>query len=414
MRKKLEITDVFTPRNSDVNPSMYVERPEHEKSLIRAVKRNTHTLIFGESGNGKSWLYKKVLSENKIPFVVVNCANASRKKSITQVVYDSIITPGTANKLSYNEGKNAEVNAVFAKGVLSHSGTYELVQEEPLLKAFKFYAKRHSGKKIIVLDNLESIFGSEELMDELANIIILLDDANYAKCNVNLLIVGVPNDVLQYYRNTKNLESVANRITEVQKVSNLQLVQVYKILTKGFKLLDIQVSNEELISIAQHIYDVTMGIAQRVHEYCEHLAYEIDDNEGVYEESLLDESDLKWLIESFRQTYQIIEEHLNSRETTVARRNQVIYSIAKVTRHQFDSNDIENLIRLEFPDTLANTNMGIGSILGNLCKGEKPLLNKNGKNNTYSVRDARYIMCIKLMLYKTNDSTKVVQRKLKR
>jgi type IV secretory pathway VirB4 component len=57
MNSRKTNNEVFTPRKSDVNSEMYVARPIHEKSLSRALKRDSHTLIFGESGNGKSWLY---------------------------------------------------------------------------------------------------------------------------------------------------------------------------------------------------------------------------------------------------------------------------------------------------------------------------------------------------------------------
>ncbi|WP_231731637.1 hypothetical protein, partial [Colwellia sp. TT2012] len=78
---------------------------------------------------------------------------------------------------------------------LKHSGNYSIAQEEPLLKAFRIFAASTSAKKIIVLDNLESIFNTPDLMNELADIIILLDDSRYADCNINFLIVGIPNGV---------------------------------------------------------------------------------------------------------------------------------------------------------------------------------------------------------------------------
>ena len=81
-KKIMKITDVFTPRNHEVNLKMYVPRLEHETALLRAIQGTMHCLIFGESGNGKSWLYKKVLDQNKIIYVVANCANATRSGSI--------------------------------------------------------------------------------------------------------------------------------------------------------------------------------------------------------------------------------------------------------------------------------------------------------------------------------------------
>lgn len=405
---------MFTPRQGEVNTKMYVDRPLHEKSLARALKRNSHTLLFGDSGNGKSWLYKKVMKENGIPYVVANCANASRLKSITQEICNCLIEPGTVTKLGFSEEKAAEVSAYFAKGGLKHSGNYNVSQEEPLLKAFKMFSEATSDRKIIVLDNLESIFNSKELMDELADIVILLDDDRYASCNINILIVGVPNGVLQYFSETKNLESVSNRIQEVEKVASLDSGQVMEIIKKGFDQLSIKITGQTLIDLSDHVWDVTLGIAQRVHEYCECLAYEVEDNEWKFDKVLLQKADLSWLKQGLRQSYHVIETHLNSRETAVARRNQVIYCIAKIRQHQFDSNDIDALIRKEFPTTIPETNMGIGSILGELAKGDSPLLNRNDRNNSYSVRDPRYLMCIRVALYKDQVSERVVKKQFSR
>lgn len=247
-------------------------------------------------------------------------------------------------------------------------------------------------------------------MDELADIIILLDDTRYAACNINILLVGTPNGVLQYFRESKISESVANRIQETRAVANLTEDQTTEIIQKGFEQLGIEFDFMEIITLTTHIHNVTLGIAQRVHEYCEKLAFEIEDNDWRFNEKLIAITDNKWLLEGLRYAYQTIENHLNSRDTTVARRNQVIYSIGKIKLHQFDSADIDALIRKEFPSTIPQTNMGIGSILTELSDGESSLLNKNPKTNAYSIRDPRYLMCIRAMLYKNSDSTKVAKR----
>lgn len=410
MSERKEITNVFTPRMSEVNSLMYVDRPFHEKLLVRAMRRNSHTLLFGDSGNGKSWLYKKVLDENSIPYIVANCANASRLKSVTQEICSSIIEPGTIKKLGFSEEKAAEINAYFAKGGLKQNSNFYISQEEPLLEAFKLFSKSIPEKKILVLDNLESIFDSNELMTELADIIILLDDSRYAACNINILIVGIPNGVLQYFRETKNSESVSNRISEIEKVAGLDSGQVMEVIRKGFEQLDILTTGATLIEISNHVWDVTLGIAQRVHEYCEVLAYAIEENDWKYKSSLLKEADKHWLLQGLRQSYQVVEGHLNSRETAVSRRNQIIFCIAKIRSHQFDSSVIDRLIRKEFPETIPETNMGIGSILSELSKNTNPLLNKSESANIYSIRDPRYLMCIRVMLYKDPTRQKVIKR----
>lgn len=414
MNNRKPINEVFTPRKSDVNTDMYVDRPDHEKSLRRALRRDSHTLVFGESGNGKSWLYKKVLEADGINYVVANCANASRIGSITKEICKAIISPGTVKKLGFSEEKAAEINAYFAKGGLKHTGNYEIADDEPLLRAFKIFNEADPSKKIVVLDNLESIFSSSILMDELADIVILLDDSRYSECNINILIVGIPNGVLQYFSQTKNVESVANRILEIQKVDGLDSEQVMAIIRKGFSQLQIPITGNTLISLSDHVHDVSLGIAQRVHEYCEALAYEVEDNNWVYDKSLLNNADKQWLMQGLRHCYQVVEAHLNSRATAVARRNQVIYCLAKITAHQFESSDIDALIRREFPTTVPATNMGLGSILTDLSNSESPLIVKNDKANTYSVKDPRYLMCIKLMLHKDTTAEQVVKKKFAR
>lgn len=236
-------------------------------------------------------------------------------------------------------------------------------------------------------------------MDELADIIILLDDPRYAAARIKLLIVGVPNGVLAYFARTKNMESVANRLEEIQKVEGFTMPMVATLAKTGFNdLLRIGINLVILDNIAKHVHDVTMGVAQRVHEYCEKLAYIIEDGKKIYRSEMLEAADQSWLRVGLRQAYTAVESHLNSKRTTISRRNQVIYCIGKVKSHQFDSTKITETLKNEFPETVSETNMGIGSILSDLASGESPLLTKNPKTNEYRLVDPRYVMCIRIML----------------
>lgn len=388
MPLRKSINDVFTPRNQEINEAMYVHRPELEKELLRSLRKNTHTLIFGESGNGKSWLYKKVLSADGIPFLVANCANAARKNSLTKEISETVTHAGI--------------------GSADHD--FEFESGEDLLDAFKRFSSAFSGRKIIVLDNLESIFSKPNLMEELANLIILLDDPRYARYEVNFLVVGVPNGVLDYFSKTDHLDSVANRLEELTKIGGLKRSQVGEIVSRGFEQLEIALDDEQRAAICDHAYRVTLGIPQRVHEYCEALAYEIEDKQWIFDEKMLDSADVSWLKKGLRKSYSVIQYHLNSRDTTVARRNQVLFAIGQITRHQFDSGTVDGIIRNLFPETVPQTNMGIGSILSELSTGENPILSRNEKSNEYMVRDPRYIMCIRIMLYQDSFTGKVNKR----
>lgn len=56
---KLKPEEVFTPRSPEVNSEMYIARPDLEKALKNALRSSLHVIIHGESGTGKSWLYKQ-------------------------------------------------------------------------------------------------------------------------------------------------------------------------------------------------------------------------------------------------------------------------------------------------------------------------------------------------------------------
>jgi len=406
------VQTVFTPRSKDVNTEMYVERPELEKALHRSVTSHMHTFLFGESGNGKSWLYKHVLKKSNISYVSINCGNVSRLKSITNEILNACFSVGHSEKISYEEEKEASVKAVVAEGRLQHTGKFNIHQDESLLRSFKAINEREDGRlSVIVIDNLEFIFDKPELLEELCSIILLLDDERYGKYNIKFLIVGIPNGVLEFFSKISNIESVSNRISELPKVSGLGQNQVLEIVKRGFvEQLGITLSPAEIGKISKHIFDITLGVAQRVHEYCTHLGHKIEDSNWKFQPDSLEKADQKWLIQGLRASYAVIESHMNSKETAVGRRNQVIFAIGQTRSHQFSVSDVEDIIKREFPETIPETNMGIGAILSELTKSDKPLVQKVGKITAYSIKDPRYIMCIRLVLYKNKDGGRIEKK----
>ena len=70
--------EVFTPRAAKVNPHMYVQRADLELQLSNALAESKHVIIHGESGSGKTWLYKAVLASKSSVFAVAGLANANR------------------------------------------------------------------------------------------------------------------------------------------------------------------------------------------------------------------------------------------------------------------------------------------------------------------------------------------------
>lgn len=406
-----DVSEVFTPRNENVNTEMYIDRGAHEKNLYRSVKGSMHSFLYGESGCGKSWLYKKVFSEKNINFKAVNCANASRQDSITNEIYSKCFKPGTATKTAYKETKKAGI-AFGATGELAHEGEYEVQQSDKLLKSYEsLYNSCDKQQTIIVLDNIETISKNQKLMNELSDILILLDDSDYAKYKVKFLLIGVPNEALQYFSHTKNISSVGNRIDEIPRINGLDAIQILDFVTRGFiGSLKVAITDINLKRISRHIYTNTLGIPQRIHEYCEGLAYCIEDNNWNYNPSLLDEADTRWLQKGLRECYVVVQSHLNSDETIDGRRNQVIFALGRISTHQIDTQKIGVVIAQDFPNSAPESNSGIGQVLASLTKGDCPILKKTSNSSFYTFIDPRYLMCIRIILFKEPDTDKVKKK----
>ena len=190
---------VFTPRSPEVNSDMYIPRPALESALKQALRGHMHIVIHGESGTGKSWLYKQNFSSADVPFMVANLANASRFGSIAAELKNLIDREGKPTKTSYEEEKSAGLDIGLANADLSHVGVYEIGQMEPF-EACLAWLRKKAGKNpaVLVFDNLEAAF-TNPLLKELADLIILCDDDRYAKYGVKILIVGVPAGLREYY-----------------------------------------------------------------------------------------------------------------------------------------------------------------------------------------------------------------------
>lgn len=398
---KLKPEEVFTPRAAEVNKDMYVSRPTLEKSLQNALRGNLHIVIHGESGTGKSWLYKQNFTDAGVSFMVANLANASRLGSIAAELKNLIDREGKASKTSYEEEKSAEVGAGFATGGLSHTGQYEIGQMEPF-EACLAHLRNNAGKKpaVLVFDNLEAAF-TEPLLKELADLIILCDDERYAKYKTKILIVGVPAGVKEYYYKTPHHATVANRLYELPEVARLSQSECTLLVNRGFvERLKYKVEDHTILS--RHVAWITDRIPQMVHEYCLEAAF-IGEEQRTLVGTQLSSADDAWMSKSLYHAYAVAEEHMNERDTKAGRRNQTLYALSLVEGEQFKAPEIETLIRREFPASTQDTTLNVAQTLSQLASTERPIIRRSPKGDAYTYADPRYRMVLRSMLRKTSD-----------
>lgn len=404
-----KITDVFSPRAAVVNKAIYIERPELEKELTRALNGALHAIIYGESGSGKSWLYKKVLDDLKWYSVIANCANAARLRSLTEEIVTASTPQGAVAETGYSETKGVGVSGTK----LEHKKEFIVKDGEPLREAFRAIRKEARDRPaILVLDNLESMFTSSTLMEELGNVITLLDDQRYAEFRIKILIVGTPTGVIEYFSRIPNLHTVANRLQEITEVRNLTEDQCNSLTYTGLRsLLSIDIDEFAFANWQDHIYFVTFGVPQRVHEYCEQLAYVAADAGWRGQLEHIDKADGAWLKIGLRESYHMVQNVMNERETKVGRRNQVLFTLGKMSSKSFTTPRVEETLRIHFPNSTADVMLGVGQILGELAEREKPVVKRTPKGDEFEFTDPRYAMAIRAMLRK-NENENVVRVEL--
>jgi len=190
-------------------------------------------VIHGDSGTGKSWLYKKTFSDLKATSVVANLANAARLGSISSEL-DVILDEIEPNrKIGYSQQKDAKVSAAVLEGGISQTNDFEIARPDPFRAVLKHIRKKAGdGYGVLVFDNLEAIFSDEKLLREIASLILLCDDERYAQYRVKILLAGVPNDVKNYFYRTDYLTTVASRLTELPEVDRLTVTACNELIKK--------------------------------------------------------------------------------------------------------------------------------------------------------------------------------------
>lgn len=372
---------------------MYINRLKLEERLIEHLDGSKHIIVYGESGSGKTWLCKKVLSDRGIEYGNINLNNVSGNKSLKKTFEEEV-----ADKLEFSITEYQRKSSIGASAVIKSQIEENKISIKLKGDPIKDYIQSFNNEElIIILDNLESIFNNQSLMEELGNLLMLLDDEKYP---ARFLVIGVPAGVMNYFINRVSLKPITNRIVELPEISNMNIMQVRTFVTKGFnEELNYNLSINDLESISQYMFWITGGIPQQMHEFGESLAKLLEKNNIEFHDSLLTQAAHKWLQDCLHSIYMLIVDMMNSVETEVGRRNQVLYCLGKIDTTTFKASEIEELLKKEFPNSGARRkNLAISKTLNDLVEWQNSFITKN--KNEYMIKNKQYLLCIRVMLEK--------------
>jgi ABC-type dipeptide/oligopeptide/nickel transport system ATPase component len=399
-----------------VNNEMYISRTQLEKALIRAIDGGRNIVIHGESGCGKSWLFKRVFQKNKVPYLTVNMANALRLGDLNKALEDRF----SKFKNSIASGSQSSVNltaGVFGiTASLSEVENIEKLHKEPFERCIGLISSKKKAA-FIVFENIEGVLNSKVILDQITSIITLLDDEDYAEYNVRIVLIGVPDDLQRYFLKSNYSQTISNRLVEIPEVERLAISDAERLIRKGFvdllkyKVTDLISESKDRYGKSQKsiVIDLVKNIAwhsdyipQYLHELCLEVAKEAEEarevtwgtvRSGIY----------NWVRTSFTADYGVVENRLNSRQTKTGRRNQAIFALGQINSLDFRVSDVEREIRSNFPKSTAGVTLNVTQTLYDLADGQRPLIRRTPKGDAYRFSSPKLKVCVRCMLTKGDD-----------
>jgi hypothetical protein len=368
--------EVFTPRSHDLNQKTYAERPALETRLRRALNSFKYVILHGESGNGKTWLYKRVLQESGVNYQIVNLAKMHNEGSLNAVLALKLGELGA----SIATGEKKEVEGGIKPGGIgvNYKDTVEY-KSMPLgvLEQLANDMAMRSGQKptVLVLDNFEQVVDNDSFVRQIASLIISADDEFIARTKLKIMIVGTPTNIKQMISKVSNATTISNRFTEIPEVARLELGEARHIMYRGFEQflkLTFIVDKNQLYKSISHKTD---RIAQHVQELCLKIAYNAVENKGIVTDKVVAESEQEWLEETLSADMAVVDTLMNAQETKVGRKNQVMYCLGLIESEDFKQGDVERIVRSTF-SVSKDINLNIPQILAGFAQSENPLIRK--------------------------------------
>jgi hypothetical protein len=396
IQKRPAPNEVFTPRSPEVNVDMYVRRPDLERRLMRAVDSTQHLLIFGESGNGKTWLYKEHFKSRNIAFRTVDLSIA-----ITEGLSSALIK--SLNDEGWSPVKRIVTGEAGAKLYVAHAGgaiqtEYSPIEVSPLDAILQELNAESAGAKFLVFDNFEQVSTQPETLKEIASLIIRLDNSQFSKQGTRFLFVGVVADMKELIAHYDQAGTIANRVTELPEVKRLTEKEAETLVVRGlFEKLKIETELPKQ-EVVDRISFLTDRIAQQLHEFCYQVACEARDTGWKLTKEGLDQAENDWIDTSLSLYKAHIESRMNKRETRIQRRNQVLFSLAMLESDAIRANDVDALVRKLFPKTVSAKKLGIDQILEGLSEGKNPILIRNPNESTYRISHPKLRPAIRVRL----------------
>ena len=378
--------DVFTPRAPMVNAAMYVARPEYETELRKALRSRYNIVIFGDSGCGKSWLYKKVFEEQRIEYETVDLSAVNSPDDADFALLEIVDR--------YGDGwREAEKSAEAVKGAMPYdvgmkktATTKFTRQEDPAFyQLCSMLRSRAKGRKaLVVFENLEHVVHNMDLVNSILSYLLALDDRRFASLDIQICLVGVPSDIKNLLTEGNRFQTISNRVVEISEITRMSKEQAKLLIFQGFRN-QLSMDMESAEYCASQIIYLTDRLPQYLHDVCLQVAFIAEEEGGIVKPSVVVRGAPNWVETNARQSREFIEHLLGHGKKRTDFKSKLIFSVSKCETTMFYASDIEAIIRESFPKTYGSKKISVRAVLNKLSDGEQRLLRHDSLSGKFRI-----------------------------
>lgn len=407
MFRKLKPEDVFTPRSAVVNKSMYVHRAAHEREIKSNLRSGYNFVIFGDSGCGKSWLYKQVFDEEGVFYVTIDLTMAHSRDDVDLLLLEAIEGAQWApsEKETVREGG---VNPGGIGGRAGQTTKYEYREESAFFRLIRYMQKESGNKRsVLVFENLEYAVAKDEVVEAIRFMLLSLDDERVGRKAIQICLVGVPTDIKEVITKNNIYQTLSNRVVEVPEVARMSKAEAEYLVRTGFQRklgLDIE---HESYCISQIVY-FSDRIPQYIHDICLQAAFIATDFDDEVNPGVIQLAAYRWIDQTARQDREFVRDILGRITSRPSQKNRVLFAIGKCEKRIFFSSDIEELLRSEFPHSVGSRKIQVLQVLNSLCNGEHRILKADEKLGAFRVVNTKLRSVIRCCIQKESKTESVL------
>ncbi len=390
---------VFTPGSAFVNEDMYIKRTVLEDQVKKCLNGHKHFIIHGESGNGKTWLWKRVFDRNKITHISLNLARAVALGSVRSALEEKLRrdNPEQTSEIRYEGGAQLKPGGIGVDA--KKSKTVKVVADDPfihILAKIKGIPSKHS---IVVFENFDQIASDEQMVKELASYLMLLDDDDYAKYYARICIVGVPSNLKEFFSVLPFAETVSRRRQEVEEVARMSQSEARDLLRRGFSALRLVFSSP---TVEEQVYERLLWVSDRNAEQLQQLGLDLSlaarENSSVVDFQVLNDVVSDWVMSLRDFACTRVESLMSHADTRYGRGNQMLYCIGAIESHEFSISDLKRVLHEKFNSHSDWIARDFTEVFERFTGGFNPILGEGAQPAMFRLKKDVYRMAIRSLL----------------